>query len=78
MIAVWVFISDSSRLTHRGVWIYSETTIWRPLYLPWLLAVGALACYEEDAFVEAADHWDFGLGLLLGCGGGSNLNATAG
>ena len=65
MIAVRVLISDSSGLTHGGVWIYTKI-VWSSWYLSLLLAVAALACDEEDAFVETADHWNFGLsgGLL--------------
>jgi hypothetical protein len=65
MIAVRVLISYSPSLTHGGVWIYTKI-IWSSWHLSWLLAVAALACDEEDAFVETADHWDLRLsgGLL--------------
>lgn len=71
VIAVWVFVSDSSSLAHWAVWVYSEAavgTCWHLRAAGWRLAVEALAGDQEDSFVETADHWDFWLvRLLLSC-----------
>ena len=62
MIAVWVLVSNSSGLRHRGIWVYAadsaDATILHVSLA--ILAVVALAGYEQYSLMEAAydrDLW---------------------
>lgn len=72
VIAVWVFVSDSSSLAHWAVWVYTKAAVGTCGHLRaalWSLPIEALAGDQKDSFVETADHWDFWLvlSLLLSC-----------
>ena len=69
VIAIWILVSDSPGLAHRGIWVHATKTgratcsiehlAWRPI------AVVTLAGNEQYPLMEAAYHWNLRLLLLI-------------
>jgi hypothetical protein len=64
VVAVWILVADPTSLTHGRIWVDTKA-VGGTWHLTWLLPIASLACYKKDSFVEATNHWDLGLGLLL-------------
>lgn len=77
VIAVWIFVSYSSGLTHGWVWVDTKSIIgssWH--YLTRLLTILSLASYQENSLVKSANYWYFWLSLLCCCYSGSWLSSS--
>ena len=71
VIAIWIFISNSSCLTNLRALIHSNTLRTRRSILAHHsistspISIWSLACNQEYSFMKATNNWDFRLLLLL-------------
>jgi len=69
VIAIWILVSDSPGLAHRGIWVHAtETgcTTWSIHHLAWRsIAVVTLTGNEQYPLMEATYHWNLRLLLLI-------------
>lgn len=57
VVAIWILVSNSSRLAHRRVWVGSVDSSWTSVcHVSSVLPVVPLAGYQKYTFMEATDH----------------------